>query len=221
MDYNKSYKYFKGTSVGGGVVMIVIGVILFFIGFAWWPLIIFGLLLLGGGIAVIVAISKGRVSDAEYDSNVVQMLNGLQARALQKLGVDPDEVKEIAPIQFDGYTFDGANVGKVGNDGKWRTNWYKATYFFFSQNEVHCYVYKFNTLRNQFFEETEVYFYKDIVSCSTSTEVVQFLNNNVNYEYFKLTTTGGTSISASFRDIDYAQRSINAMRSLLKIKKMG
>ena len=93
--------------------------------------------------------------------------------------------------------------------------------FFFSQNEVHCYVYKFNTLRNQFFEETEVYFYKDIVSCSTSTEVVQFLNNNVNYEYFKLTTTGGTSISASFRDIDYAQRSINAMRSLLKIKKMG
>ena len=35
------------------------------------------------------------------------------------------------------------------------------------------------------------------------------------------TTTGGTSISASVRDLDNAQRSINAMRALIKNKKMG
>ena len=39
--------------------------------------------------------------------------------------------------------------------------------------------------------------------------------------YFKLTTTGGTSISCAVRNIDDAQRSINGMRTLIKSKKMA
>jgi hypothetical protein len=92
---------------------------------------------------------------------------------------------------------------------------------FFSEHEVHCYTYNFDTTSQKQTEATDVYFYKDIVSVSTASDTVQVLGQNVDYEYFKLTTAGGTALSVSLRDVSNAQRSINAMRALLKTKKQG
>ncbi len=77
------------------------------------------------------------------------------------------------------------------------------------------------SLRVEETESTDVYFYKDIVSVSTASETVEVLGFKIDYEYFKLTTAGGTALSVSLRDVDNAQRSINAMRALLKTKKQG
>ena len=63
------------------------------------------------------------------------------------------------------------------------------------------------------------YDYKDIVSVSTASESTTLLGQNVDYDFFKLTTAGGTALSVSLRDVSNAQRSINAMRTLLKAKK--
>lgn len=222
MDYQKNQKYFQTINYKGAIILIVIGAIIFFVDLSESAgAAIVGLLLLAGGIAFIVMKKKGIVTDAEYDASVASMLNNMQAKALNKLGVDEDEVKEIAPISFDGYVYKGASQAKKGEDGLWRTNKYESVMLFFSEHEVHCYTYNFDTTSQKQTEATDVYFYKDIVSVSTASDTVQVLGQNVDYEYFKLTTAGGTALSVSLRDVSNAQRSINAMRALLKTKKQG
>lgn len=226
MDFQKNRKYFEVPSFKGPIWMIIIGVVCFFIGLrvpggAKAIFIILGLGLAGGGIAIIVTKSSSKVSDQEYDASVASVLNDMQGRALNRLGIDMSEVNEIAPIVIDGYRYKGANFAKKGLDNLWRTNKYEYVILFFSQNEVHCYTYRYDTVTPQQSEETDIYFYKDIVSVSTATDTTSLNGQNVDYQYFKLVTAGGTALEVSIRDQNTTQRSINAMRSLLKAKKMG
>lgn len=222
MDYKKNQKYFETINYKRPIIIIVIGAFLFLIGLAGFAgVAIFGLLLLAGGIAYIVMKKKTIVTDADYDVSVASMLKNMQEKALNKLGIDEDEVKEIAPLSFDGYVYTGASQVKKGKDGLWRTNKYEFVMLFFSEHEVHCYTYNFDTISQKHTEATDVYFYTDIVSVSTASDTVQVSNQNVEYEYFKLVTAGGNSLSVSLRDVSNAQRSINAMRALLKTKKQG
>ncbi|MBP3857197.1 MAG: hypothetical protein IK990_16450 [Ruminiclostridium sp.] len=223
MDYEKNQKYFKPISYGGQIALIIIGALLllglmstnFLLAF------LFGGGMLALGIFLIVLKKKNIVTDRQYDEQVGSMLKDMQGRALNKLGIDEDEVKEIAPISFDGYVYKGADYAKKGEDGLYRTNKYESVILFFSEHEVHCYTYNFTTTQKKQTESTDVYFYKDIVSVSTASETVEVLGFKIDYEYFKLTTAGGTALSVSLRDVDNAQRSINAMRALLKTKKQG
>lgn len=219
MDYKKNLKYFQPMNLKFAIIVCIIGVFLL----AASPVV--GLLAIALGVVIIVLQVKGRPTDEEIDSAVTSQLKDMKARALRKLGVDEDEVNEIVPITFDGYVYNKALI-KMGKDGKYRSNKYQAVMFFFSSNEVHCFTYDFSITESSQRESTDVYFYKDIVSVSTQTEGTEYSvgkgkSSQFDYEYFKLTTTGGTSISCSVRNIDDAQRSINGMRSLIKSKKMA
>jgi hypothetical protein len=206
--------------------MIGVGALLF-LSIAKVPAMgIFGLIIAGIGVFRIVS-KKNKISsekasipsDEEYDNEVVKNLNNLKSKALNALGLDADEVKEIEPISFDGYVYKNASNAKKGKDDLWRTNKYEYVILFFSEHEVHCYTYNFDTTADKKTEATDVYFYKDIVSVSTASDSTKLLGQNIDYEYFKLTTAGGTALSVSLRDTSNAQRSINAMRTLLKAKK--
>ena len=165
-----------------------------------------------------------QLTDAQYDAAVRSELQGMQQKALDKLGIDIDEVKEIEPIIIDGYVYENSKFPlwyKKGEDGLWRTNVYKVVYLFFSQNEVHSYTCEYCTTQEQKSESTDVYFYQDIVSASTESAVSTIGNEQIQYESFKLTTSGGTSLRAAVRDSELAQRSISAMRQLLRAKKVS
>ncbi|MCM1190315.1 MAG: hypothetical protein NC541_13595 [bacterium] len=222
MNYAKNKKYFEPMKWKAAAIVAVVGLFLLLAG---GGTAVFGLLLIAAGVALIVLQIKSRPTDQEIDDAVVAQLANMKDRALKKLGVDEDEVSEIAPISFDGYVYQNALI-KQGKDGKYRSSKYQAVMFFFSSNEVHCFTYDFSIIETGQKESTDVYFYKDIVSVSTQTEGTQYSVGNgkssqFDYEYFKLTTTGGTSISCAVRNIDDAQRSINGMRSLIKTKKMS
>lgn len=200
--------------------MFIVGVILMILGFSLtFFLIILGLLSIGVGVLVIVLNNKNKVTDEEYDRSVATNLNNFKQRALDKLGLDEDEVNEIEPIYFDGFELEGFKYFKVGKDNCWRTDVVKAVMLFFSKDEVHCYTNKFSTTEKRSVESTDVYFYKDIVSVSTTSNNKTVQGTNVDYESFRLTTAGGTNLTVVIRDNGTAQRSINAMRSLLKAKK--
>lgn len=218
MDYKKNQKYFKESSKKGPIICIVIGAILLAIGRG---AIIIGLLLIAAGIGIIVLQIKGKVSDEEYDASVISQLDNMKQRALDKLGIDEDEVTEIAPISISGYNYNSFNNAKKGKDSRWRTDRYKYAMLFFSANEVHCYTYNYRTTADEKTEATDVYFYKDIVSVSTASETVKIYGQDYNYETFKLTTAGGTALTISVRDMDNVQRSVNAMRQLLRQKKQA
>lgn len=222
MDYKKNLKYFQPMNLKIAIIACIVGLILMAAGDG---ALVVGLIAIAVGVLLIVAQVKGRPTDADIDAAVASQLNDMKTRALRKLGVDEDEVNEIAPITFDGYVYNKALV-KQGKDGKYRSSKYQAVMFFFSSNEVYCFTYDFSITESGQKESTDVYFYKDIVSVSTQTEGTEYSvgkgkSSQFDYEYFKLTTTGGTSISCSVRNIDDAQRSINGMRSLIKSKKMA
>lgn len=222
MDYQKNQKYFQPVNYVPGILILIFGLLVFVSGISTSAgMAIFGLLCAIAGGMLIAVKKKGIVTDAEYDASVSSMLHNIQAKALNKLGIDEEEVKEIAPIYFGGYDYRNASQIKKGDDGIWRADKYKYVILFFSEREVHCYTYKFNTTSQKQTEETDVYFYKNIVSVSTASDSIQVLGKNIDDEYFKLVTTGGTAFSVSIQDASSAQRSINAMRQLIKEKNQG
>ena len=224
MNYQRNQQYFQVVNYKNAAIAIGVGALIFLVGASQgqFGAILIGLLVAAAGVGFIYLKKKSIVTDMEYDASVASMLNDMKNRALNKLGVDEDEVKEIEPIPFEGYVYKGATQLKRGQDGLNRTNKYQSVMLFFSASEVHCYTYNFDTITPKQSEDTDVYFYRDIVSVSTASESVQVLGQNIEYEYFKLTTAGGTALTVSLRNVDEnVQRSINAMRALLRAKKQG
>ena len=194
-----------------------------------------GLVLLAAGVGLVVAgilklkkikdfnsHAKCKVSDNDYDDMVQRYLENIKsAQALDALGLDPDEVNEIAPVTFGGYRFKGADKVKLGSDGLYRTDSYETVMIFFSANDIHCYTAKFKTSKASISEATDVYFYRDVVSVSTVEEEEEYNNKSIPMQKFVLRTTGGTSLTVSLNKTADTDRSINAMRNLLREKKQS
>ena len=231
MDFKENKRYFSST----GCLMLLLYSIFWLIIIAPYCIHNFGNASVVWGTLVYIVlivifvniVNIGKMTDAQYDASMKEQQKALEQRALDKLGLDIDEVKEIDPIVIDGYNYNNFTLSKKGKDGLWRTNMYNVMYLFFSQNEVHVYTCEFCTTEEQKKDSTDVYFYQDIVSVSTESASATFklyLNlkdEKVQYESFKLTTSGGTSLLVAIRDSDNAQRSISGMRQLLRAKKMS
>lgn len=223
MDTKLNNKYFENKDLKVPIAITVVGVVLLLSG-AVLPGIVIAAV---GGVLIYFSINT--TTDEEYDKSVAAGLPDLRSHALMKLGIDEEEVNEIAPIIMGGYRFSGATKFKQGADGKWRTNRYEAVVLFFSPREVHSYTYSVDTTNANANpkEDTEVYFYQDIVTVSTSSESLNVTDAKTgkqdvaNYESFVLRTTGGNALTVAVSDTEGTdvQRSINAMRQLLRQKK--
>lgn len=117
---------------------------------------------------------SGAPKDEEYDELVLARLNDLNVkqRAMDKIGLDEDELKEIPPVYFHGWEYEGAS-SKIGKDGRSRASKYSATWLFFSSTQVYMYSIVFDMFSDSKKERTEEYFYKDITNFSTSSESVE------------------------------------------------
>lgn len=226
MDYETNRKYFEGQSSLGQVLLLVFGAFLLQGALTSLNINLVVAILLGVlGVSLlvlgIVCLKKRKpgISDEQYDLNVRRNLNALRQQAINALGIDETEVQEIEPIEFNGYSYTGANNIKQGKDKRYRSNKYQSVIIFFSENEAHVYKYTFDTTIDKHSEETEVYFYSDIVSVSTSTDTIEILGKKIESEFFKLTTAGGNALTVSVFDQKGVQQSINAMRALLREKK--
>ena len=100
MDYVKNQKYFKPLVLKFPLIVCAVGLVLLMA-----EQVLIGLLAIAAGAAIIFLQIKGKPSDEEIDAAVVSHLSDMKTRALKKLGVDEDEVSEIAPISFDGYVY--------------------------------------------------------------------------------------------------------------------
>lgn len=223
MDYSLNKKYFENKNSGCGLFALVFGIIGIIVLFNGSYGNGFFMALLGFGIFYFIL--KSRVSDSAYDGSVLSQISNLKKIALEKLGVDEDEVKEVEPIIIGGYSFDSDSIMvKQGADGIWRSNQYEVCMIFFSANEVHCYRYNCCTTDKNNTEGTDVYFYNDLVSVSTISKQKEIdIDGNtqkINIEYFKLTTSGGTAFEIATSQRDNAKEKINGMRSLIKSKKL-
>jgi hypothetical protein len=229
IDYERNAKYFEPVSYKGGIVLGVIGLILLLTGKP--GAILVGLLFAGSGALLIYRQVGGRPTDADIERQVRTVRAELRQRAFEKLGLDVDEVTLIDPIIVAGYFLGSLGSGirvKKGKDGEFRSSIFEGVAIFFAEQELHAYKYQVSLIkRNESSDRTDVYFYRDVVSVSTSsssrsvTLVGETKPQTLNKEVFTLTTSGGTNIECSMDGIDAAvSRNIQGARQLIRNKKM-
>jgi hypothetical protein len=174
---------------------------------------------------------KRTMTDAQYDEIVKQYLakTDFKQKALNKIGLDESELKEIDPVHFEGYLFDGKKTfSKRGKDGLWRSSAYQVSWLFFSSTQVYLYQNTFHLDEDGKKEATEEYFYKDITNFATSSDTVEtsywdpqkkkYMLENVDSNRFALTVPGD-KFYCSMEQNEYTERAIQGMKAKLREKK--
>lgn len=172
-------------------------------------------------------------SDEEYDNLVRKMiaeknLNNPQT-ALDKLGVDADEVTEVKPLFLEGYVFGDKNsYAKVGKDNEWRSSKYQVSWIFCSATHVYLYQYTFNTDEDGKKVATEEYFFKDITNFSASSDTVEtpywdkkqkkVVLKNVDSTRFRITVPGD-SLYCVMAQTDENEAAVKGLKAKLREKK--
>lgn len=165
------------------------------------------------------------MSDDEYSQMVIKKRDSLNLRqkALNKIGLDEDEVSEIPPAVFEGYVFKNAFAKKRAN-GNWVSSAYQVAWLFFSSTQIYVYRYTFNMDEDKKTESTDEFFYKDVTSFSTSseTETAHGLGDSkfeVETNKFKMVVPGD-KIFVSMDGVSDSEAIIQAMKQKLREKKM-
>ena len=165
------------------------------------------------------------MSDDEYSAMVVRKRDSLNLRqkALNKIGLDEEEVSEIPPAVFEGYVFKNAFAKKRAN-GNWVSSSYQVAWLFFSATQIYIYRYTFNMDEDKKSESTDEFFYKDVTSFSTSseTETAHGLGDEkfeVETNKFKMVVPGD-KIFVSMDGVSNSEDIIQAMKQKLREKKM-
>ena len=171
------------------------------------------------------------MSDVQYDELVKSTISkqDFKKKALDKIGLDESELKEIDPVHFEGWAY-GNNISyaKRGKDGLWRSSAYQVSWLFFSSTQVYLYQNTIHFDKDDKKVATEEYFYKDITNFSTSTDTVETpywdpkqkksLLENIDSNRFALTVPGD-KFYCSLEQNDYTERAIQAMKAKLREKK--
>lgn len=176
-------------------------------------------------------LSKKPITDEQYDQLVLEQIRkfDFKKKALDKIGLDEDQVKEIEPVHFEGFQFGKpARFSRLGHDGKWRSSNYQVSWLFFSATQVYLYQYTFNMDEDGRKEATEEYFYKDITNFATSSDTEEtpvynkqtdkVILENVNTNRFVLRVPGASFYCAMDQNDD-TEASIQGLKSLLREKK--
>ncbi len=229
MDYQRNKKYFAKPNTKWGVILLVVGILGLF-GFssdAGQICGVIGLVLAGIGAFLLFGSTVGKPTDSEINQICKTEIEDLKQKALRKLGIDEEEINLATPIVLDGpafYDLTTPFLYKKGNDNGYRSSNYEGMILFFSESQVHSYKYAFSIIADEHTEHTDEYFYRDIVTISTSSEKFKVKTQkgsdfNINFEQFKITTSGGTSLSCSLLNPGALEKSIHGMRQLLRQKK--
>ena len=165
------------------------------------------------------------MSDSEYESLVASKVSGLNTKkmALDTIGLDIDEVSEIPPVELQGYSYDGATYIKKNASGKYVSSKYQITWLFFSSTQVYTYTYFISLDKDEKYQNTLEYFYKDVTSFSTSTAPQEYSDAKGNTEKFQSAmfkmVVPGDSFFASITDVSNADQILQAMKQKLREKK--
>lgn len=201
-----------------------------------------GLVLIGIGIWGLVDWTR-RPSDAEMDAWLEDDLRALHPRALSKTGTDPSDLV-ADPVMVTGpRLWNIANAYRAfrkGKDNILRFTPVSVTIINFTAHQLIVYECVLDlTTGNALNENTDEYFYRDVVAVATKTKSVSVQMQDGTTlqldaaEMFQLTTSGGTYVEVLLRspkviqmmggdgDIPTtrAERAIQSVRKMLREKK--
>ncbi|MCL2845797.1 MAG: CvpA family protein [Chitinivibrionia bacterium] len=120
---------------------------------------------IGFVVGYIILFFNRLMTDTEYDNLVKSKTSNVtKEKALTELGLDEDEVKEIAPVCFEGYNFVSAQYSKVRENGKLVSSCYTKSWLFFSDTQTYTYSHDCHFDKNLQKDITQEFFYKDVTS---------------------------------------------------------
>ena len=169
--------------------------------------------------------SANRIDQSETEN----LAASIGEKAINKIGLDEDEIKEIDPVCLEGYRFENA-YQKYGDDKLWRSSKYEVTWIFASDKQLYVYSYQFNLDEDGKRERTEEYFWKDITNFSTITETREVgvdwdskkgeytSRKNIDTQDFAIVVPGDKYICAARQD-ESVETAIRAMKAKLREKK--
>jgi len=177
-----------------------------------------------GGCLSFIGIGRP-MKDAEYEQMLFRRRDSMdyRAKAIGKIGLDEDQIREIPPAHFEGYHFEDSYAKKTAK-GNWVSSAYQMAWLFFSSEQVYLYRYIFNMDRDDYFERTDEFFYKDVTSFTTSseTETAHGLGEKkftVQTNKFAMVVPGD-KIYVSLEGVKNSEATIQAMKQKLREKKM-
>jgi hypothetical protein len=164
--------------------------------------------------------------------------------AINALGIDEDQVREIDPVCFQGFDFEETGGVKeyvlVTSEGAF-SSVYEVTWLFFGSDQMYVHRHLFDTTDDTTVDQTEEYFYKDIISFTTENKSIQesvlelteeggcgnkevkrnYTSKMVKSAKFKIGLPG-ESFRCSYNEGDGSVSSkVNAMKQKLREKKQG
>ncbi len=159
----------------------------------------------------------------------------LRARAIEKIGLDESEIQEIEPIVLSSFTY-GKGIHAKYDEGVMVSNQYAVTWLFFSASQIYTYKYIFETTSDNVWEITHDFFYTDITCFTTQKRIVEDIRtqmtskgclkgssedttkNNYILDYVEIDVPN-TSFSFEMRNSENIERSIQAVKNMLRDKK--
>lgn len=116
------------------------------------------------------------IPDSDFDANKAKQISALnlKQKALNKLGIDEDQVKEVDPICLEGPVYKNSTYRRRGADQVNRYSAYQVTYIFCSSDQVYAYQYTINLDSDEKKERAEEYFYKDITNFTSIDDTEEF-----------------------------------------------
>ena len=181
------------------------------------------------------------VSDEEYIALVNEQVGSLEsrkARALSKLGLDEEQVREIPPVFFQGWTSIQGDVKGIKNDlykyteaNRLVTPTRELTWIFFGNEQIFVYRTRIDSCDESLkSERTQEYFYKDITAFASASDSIrakvsgivkkklEFVDRTVENETFKIVVPG-ESFNCALSPEDDNESKISAMKQKLREKK--
>lgn len=166
------------------------------------------------------------MTDEEYMDIVHRTKDSLNLyqRALDKIGLDEDELQEMPPVCFEGFYFHD-NWAKKTRTGDYVSSCYQVSWLFFSSEQVYLYQYIIYLDEDKKKESTEEYFYTDITAFTTRTESETAKNNRgekweVESSHVAIVVPGTTlTLSVNDSEDHVFEESIKRMKYKLREKK--
>lgn len=153
-----------------------------------------------------------RISDAQFDTIRGEALDAAAARAVNKWGVEPDELVRASVAVFGPAAVSSQNLAaRKGSDRIIRFNPVRFAVIGFCEHQLLAYQGVLDLITgNVLLEETTEYFYRDVVAVATQTDSFEYtyrgeVRQMNDTQTFVLTSSGGTSIRVPLRSQKLAQ----------------
>lgn len=161
-----------------------------------------------------------KISDDEYLEMVYHKRDSMNIKqmAIDSLGIDEEDVKEIPPVMLEGFVYKDAYVHFTAND--YVSSTYQVAWLFFSSTQFYIYRFTFNMDNSKKESETKEFFYKDVTSLSTKSDPEKTINLYEPLESKKFSIiVPGDGISVSMTGVSNADGVIQAMKQKVREKK--